>query len=346
MNSFKLWRIRLKKSYVSFLGAVAALAVFASCGSTPKAPATEVEEPVEAPVEEDSAEQEADNFSALEKAEAARQAAVDAGADTVAAEQFAAADALFQSIKVLSESGKDVSKELADVQTRFTALEQYAKALKSKKKIEDNDFISYDQASYDSGCNSLAELERLFVNPAATSEDMLAAAKAARGSFDNVLFKAYKALAKDARAAAFSAKKDADGVKAGAAAKAEYSAAVEEFKAGDTSYSMQNPESALSHYTASKAQFESVYATVSVKREAAQKAMDEAKAKVAESQNYAQAADEKAPLSGDDVQGIEAADAVLLEADEYENPQGLEADVPEVIEEAAADLEDAGQEAE
>lgn len=106
MNSFKLWRIRLKKSYVSFLGAVAALAVFASCGSTPKAPATEVEEPVEAPVEEDSAEQEAaaDNFSALEKAEAARQAAVDAGADTVAAEQFAAADALFQSIKVLLET--------------------------------------------------------------------------------------------------------------------------------------------------------------------------------------------------------------------------------------------------
>ena len=54
----------MKKSYVSFLGAVAALAVFASCGSTPKAPATEVEEPVEAPVEEDSAEQEAaaDNF--------------------------------------------------------------------------------------------------------------------------------------------------------------------------------------------------------------------------------------------------------------------------------------------
>lgn len=339
----------MKKSYVSFLGAVAALAVFASCGSTPKAPATEVEEPpVEAPVEEDSAEQEAaaDNFSALEKAEVARQAAVDAGADTVAAEQFAAADALFQSIKVLSESGKDVSKELADVQTRFTALEQYAKALKSKKKIEDNNFVSYDQASYDSGCNSLAELERLFVNPAATSEDMLAAAKAALGSFDNVLFKAYKALAKDARAAAFSAKKDADGVKAGAAAKAEYTAAVEEFKAGDTSYSMQNPESALSHYTASKAQFESVYAAVSVKREAAQKAMDEAKAKVAESQNYAQAADEKAPLSGDDVQGIEAADAVLLEADEYENPQGFEADVPEVIEEAAADFEDAGQEAE
>ena len=37
----------MKKSYVSFLGAVAALAVFASCGSTPKAPATEVEEPVE-----------------------------------------------------------------------------------------------------------------------------------------------------------------------------------------------------------------------------------------------------------------------------------------------------------
>ena len=115
----------MKKSYVSFLGAVAALAVFASCGSTPKAPATEVEEPVEAPVEEDSAEQEADNFSALEKAEAARQAAVDAGADTVAAEQFAAADALFQSIKVLSESGKDVSIELADVQTRFTDLLQY-----------------------------------------------------------------------------------------------------------------------------------------------------------------------------------------------------------------------------
>lgn len=320
----------MKKKYVYFLSAAASLALFVSCGSTPKAPETTVEEVVEEVIEQEIPETDVDNSGALSKTEAARQAAVDAGAENAAAEQFAAVDALYQAAKIASESGKDMSKELGDIESRFAALEQYASAKAAKQKIEENDFISYDKTAYDNGCSALAEADGLLVNPLASSGSQLEAAKTANGSFKAVLFKAYRSLAKDERGAAFSAKKDADGVKAGAAAKTAYTAAVDEFKAGDSSYAMQNPEAALAHYTAAKTQFEAVFADVSAKRAAAQKAMDEAKAKVNESQSYAQAADEKAPLSGD-VQGIEAADAVLLEHDEYENPQDFEVSVPESV---------------
>lgn len=322
------------------MSAAASLSLLVSCGSAPKAPETPVEDLVEDVVEQEIPETPADNSDALGKTEAARQAAVDAGADTVAAEQFAAIDALYQAAKLASETGKDMSKELGELENRFTALEQYASARSAKQKIEENDFISYDKTSYDNGCASLAEADALLVNPLATSDAQLEATKAANGSFKTVLFKAYRSLAKDERGAAFTAKKDADGVKAGAAAKAAYTAAVDEFKAGDSSYAMQNPEAALAHYTAAKAQFAAVYTDVAEKRAAAQKAMDEAKAKVNESQNYAQSADEKAPLSGE-VQGIEAADAVLLESDEYANPQDFEVSVPESVDdgEVSADAD-------
>lgn len=313
---------------------IVATMIFVSCGSTPKAPENVVEEPVNEEVEEKESTV-VDNSSAIDKAESARKSAIEAGADKVASEQFATVDALYQSLKVLSESGKDVSKELTDVQNRFAALEQYAKALESKKRVEDLNFITYDQVSYDNGCSSLAELERLFLNPSATGEELVLVATKARGNFDSILFMAFKKLAKDERVLAFNAKKNADGVKSGVSAKAEYSSAIEEFKAGDSSYSMQNPESALSHYGNSKNQFEKLYQSVSEKRAAAQKAIDEAKQKVLESQNYAQNADVEAPLTEENVQGIEASDAVLLESDEYEDPKTLEVDVPEVIEDSS-----------
>ena len=38
------------------------------------------------------------------------------------------------------------------------------------------------------------------------------------------------------------------------------------------------------------------------------------------------------PLEGDNIEGIEAEDAVLLEADSYEAPETHEAEIPEAIE--------------
>ncbi|MBQ5997914.1 MAG: hypothetical protein IJL70_00400, partial [Treponema sp.] len=70
---------------------------------------------------------------------------------------------------------------------------------------------------------------------------------------------------------------------------------------------------------------------VSVKRAEAQKAIDEAKEKVLSSENYAVNADHEKPLEGENIEGIEAEDAVLLEADNYESSEALEAEIPAAI---------------
>ncbi len=325
----------MKKIIVPVLLAAVFSFTFTSCGSTPKTDDTttstiqdkvnDVENKVE-----DAAN--ADNSSALEKTEAARKAAIEAGADKIAQEQFSAADALYDSLKTQSETGLDISIPLGDVEKRYLALTAYANALENRKKIEANDLISYDENSYNEGCAALSEFENLNSSTNLLGTLMFDKANMANGKFINVLNKAYKQLAKEARVDAFKAKKDADAVKAGVAAKAEYTKAAEEFKAGDQNYAMQNAESAYTHYLKSTEQFAAVAEKVAEKRAAAQKAIDEAKAKVEAAANYATKADQEKPLEGENIEGIESEDAVLLEDDTYATPESQEAAIPEEIE--------------
>ncbi len=325
----------MKKIIVPVLLAAVFSFTFTSCGSTPKTDDTttstiqdkvnDVENKVE-----DAAN--ADNSSALEKTEAARKAAIEAGADKIAQEQFSAADALYDSLKTQSETGLDISIPLGDVEKRYLALTAYANALENRKKIEANDLISYDENSYNEGCAALSEFENLNSSTNLLGTLMFDKANMANGKFINVLNKAYRQLAKEARVDAFKAKKDADAVKAGVAAKAEYTKAAEEFKAGDQNYAMQNAESAYTHYLKSTEQFAAVAEKVAEKRAAAQKAIDEAKAKVEAAANYATKADQEKPLEGENIEGIESEDAVLLEDDSYATPESQEAAIPEEIE--------------
>lgn len=325
----------MKKIIVTVLLAAVFSFTFTSCGSTPKTEDTlpsaiedkvnEVEDKVEEATN-------VDNSAALEKTEAARNAAIEAGADKKAQEQFNAADALYDALKAQSDSGLDISVPLGDVEKRYQALTAYSKALENKKKIEENDLISYDENSYNEGCTALSDFENLNNSTNLLGTLMLDKANMANGKFINVLNKAYKQLAKEARVNAFKAKKDADAVKAGVAAKSEYTKAAEEFKSGDQNYAMQNAESAYTHYLKSAEQFERLTEKVAEKRAAAQKAIDEAKAKVEAAANYATKADQEKPLEGENIDGIEAEDAVLLEADSYDAPEAQEAEIPEEIE--------------
>ena len=156
---------------------------------------------------------------------------------------------------------------------------------------------------------------------------MLEKASLASSQFKNVLHAGFKVKAKESRSNAFVAKKNADSVKAGVAAKEDYSKAVQEFRSGDSSYSMQNPEAAYNHYEESEKMFASIFKDVSAKREAASKAMEEAKA------------NSELPLTGENVQGIEAEDAKLLEDDNYSAPEDAVANISEEI------SEDSSQEA-
>ena len=316
--------------FIFFAGALAFL--FLSCGSTPKKETLPKDEPkIEKPDMSSKDKSKPDSEDELSKAESARQAAIDAGAEKIAPAQFAAVEALFKNLREQSKAGLDTSSALKDIQDRYSALAEYSKAVSAKKKIDDNGFASYEPQKYDAGKASLREMENLFSKSNVTGSSMLSTAKQARTSFDSVLFSAYKKLAKDERVEAFMAKAKADGIKAGAAAKDAYNNAVQEFKSGDSSYSMQNPEAAFNHYSNAKVEFSAVYATVLSAREAAQKAMEEAKNKVMESASYAQKADAEAPLSGEDVKGIEDADAKLLEDDIYEDSVSQESEIPETL---------------
>ena len=334
-----IWRIILKKSVFSFFNVILiSVFFFISCASAPKAEEQLPEEVLEdVNAVEDVIEEvtTVDNSSALEQADLARQAAIDAKADKVAPIQFAATDALLKTLQAQAETGIDVSIGLKDVQTRYEALEKYAKAMDAKARVDELGFASYDQATYDKGCQTIADLQNLFSETNILSSAMLEKANEAYSSFNSVLIGAFKKLAKEERNGAFVAKKDADSVKAAVAEKAAYGKAVEDFKKGDSNYAMQNPEAALKNYQSAKEQFEVLFKTVSEKREAAQKAMEAAKNAVLETQNYAATADKEAPLTGEEVQGIEAEDAVLLEVETFADPKAAEVELSESISEDA-----------
>ena len=289
----------MKKSHVTFVLAAFSL-IFASCASKPKVEETKpAVEPAEEKVEQ-----------VVEQPE--------------------------EEAPVVIEEDNSAALE-ADENARKSSVEEYEKAKALKNRIDELGFALYDQTSYDAGTKSLSDFENLKDSDNASGAELLNLSKDAYGKFANVLNKAYKQLAKEARTKAFVAKKDADSVKAGAAAKADYNKAADEFKAGDTNYSMQNCESAYGHYVTSESLFKSVFNTVSERRAAAQKAIDEAKAKVEAAQQYALNADQEKPLTDENTEGIEAEDAVLLEEDSYTAPETLEAEIPEEIEDFEGD---------
>ena len=289
----------MKKSHVTFVLAAFSL-IFASCASKPKVEETKpAVEPAEEKVEQ-----------VVEQPE--------------------------EEAPVVIEEDNSAALE-ADENARKSSVEEYEKAKALKNRIDELGFASYDQTSYDAGNKSLSDFENLKDSDNASGAELLNLSKDAYGKFANVLNKAYKQLAKEARTKAFVAKKDADSVKAGAAAKADYNKAADEFKAGDTNYSMQNCESAYGHYITSESLFKSVFNAVSERRAAAQKAIDEAKAKVEAAQQYALNADQEKPLTDENTEGIEAEDAVLLEEDSYTAPETLEAEIPEEIEDFEGD---------
>lgn len=333
------------KKFLVFISAAGLL--LASCGSKPKVEdpvqeqiASEVSEAVDK-IEEKAEEikETTDNSSALAATEAARQAAISAGADKVAPDQLAAADALYKTLEPQAKSGVNVSKALEDLKARYEALEKYAKALEEKTEIEENKFQSFDQASYNKGNEAISGFSNVLSASTLSGSVMLEKADTAYKSYFAVLFKAYKSKAKEARTLAFKAKTNADSVKAGVAAKKEYTAAVEEFRSGDSSLAMQNPKAALGHYEKSAESFTKLYEDVKAKREATQKAMDEARAAVEQSKNYAVTADKENPLKGDDIEGIEKEDTVLLEEEKFEDPKESEAKIDADIDVADPEIE-------
>lgn len=350
----KIAFIRRKKVKKSFLFLVFLSIFLISCGSKPKTDDTvseKIEQEISSEVEEKKEEvkeaveekvETVDNSALLSELDAERKNAIDSGCENLCAEQFKIAENLYGTLEPQAKSGLNVQESLEDLKARYQAMTRYAEALKLKSQIEENNFMSFDEANYNKA-NAIVED---FSNPLNLSnisgKAMFEKIDSAYKSYKTVIFKAFRSQAKEARAQAFKAKQNADSVKAGVSAKSDYLKAVEEFKAGDSNYSIQNPESAIKNYNNAKVQFENLYESVKQKRDAAQKAMDEAKTLVEQSKNYAQTADVESPLVGDDIKGIEKSDAVLLGEENYEDPKNAEISVPDEIS-TIEEIEESGE---
>ena len=312
------------------------LLFFISCGSKPaeeeqKPEAPEVTEAVEdlsENVEDEGLSEAAKLAQLIQQVNDARQAAIDAGADRNCPDQMDRLDKLLAGLKD-SDDPDSAAKSIID---RYNLLATYSKAVDAKEEIDENEYDSYAKNNYDRGVDYLEKVEDAFDSDSDFDKTVYVNAENALKEFNTVINVAFKKIAKEEREAAIEAKKDADSVKAGVARKAEYKEAADLIQTGDSLYAMQNAKKAAEKYIEATEKFTYLFEDVSEKRAEAQAAIDEAKKRVAESQKFAEEADVKAPIT-EQVEGIEDEDAVLLEADDYEDPEDAEADIAEELEE-------------
>lgn len=297
---------------------------FVSCGSDP----TNDDENLDAPTVVTKPDEKIDNAAVLETVESARQLALESGAEDKAADKLANIDKLYDALQAKADGEDSIAEEGKDIADRYLALAGYLNAKDAKEKIDSTEKSFLAQSLYDDGCEALADLEELFDDPEATGAQLLSKATTAVTCLESALATIYKKVAKDERDAAMAAKKNADSVKAGVSMKAKYNEAVSSFKTGDSLFSMQNPAKAYDNYKNAKETFTELFEEVSAKREAALKAIEDAKKSVAESESFAETADAQAPIT-EPVEGIEDEDAVLLEEETYADPAEAEADLPD-----------------
>ncbi len=312
------------------------LLFFISCGSKPAAeePAPEAPDVTEAVetlsenIVDESLSEAAKLAQLMEQINDARKAAIEAGADKNCPDQMNKLDYLLSGLKD-SDDPDAAAKSIID---RYNLLANYSTAVETKKEIDEKGFDSYAKNDYNRGVSNLEKVEAAFdANTDDFDKTVFVNAENAVKDFNTVINVAYKKIAKEERENAMEAKKNADSVKAGVARKAEYKEATDLITNGDTLYAMQNAKKATEKYKDATAKLSYLFKDVSEKRAAAQAAIEEAKKRVAESEKFAEEADVKAPIT-EKVEGIEDEDTVLLEADNYEDPEEAEADIAEELE--------------
>lgn len=330
----------MKKVFL-VLFSVFTILFFISCGSKPAPEEVEPEAPVveenvepETPVVDETdntIEPETEQLSEEElaaliaKIDEAREVAILAGAEKNAPDLLNSIDGIYEKAKE-----ENLQENADSLILKYSILASYAKAKNAKIEIDENDLSGFAQKNYDEGVICLQKVEEALANIEEIEPNAQKDAESAYSNFTNVITIAYKKLAKEQRNLAYEAKVKSDSVRAGVSQKERYKEATDNFKSGDTLYSMQSPKKALEKYELAAQQFTELYEEVSEKRAAAQAAIEAAKRKVQESSQFAEQADEESPIT-EKLDGIEDADTVLLEEDDYENPEDAEVDISEDI---------------
>lgn len=312
--------------------------LFVACGSTkvesvPEDNTTAEVENQEENKTEDVIEEKKEDFSASNaelvlKVEAARAAAIAAGAEKFYKSFLAETDSKYSGVKadLKNNPSADYSGDLKDLINRYESMEYASLAQGLKSKTSSMNTSDLDAATLKKASDALASYEALMNS--GSGADMLAQAKLAYQSYSDLVNKGFTAMAGRERKAALDAKKNAESVKAQVAKKTKdaYQKASEVFKKADASYSFKKLEPAYNGYKTAKESWTEMFEIVKKDREETEARLAAAKQKVLEAEKAALAADAEAPLT-EKVAGIEDEDTVLLEADKFARPEDSISDV-------------------
>ncbi len=325
-----IWRKKVKIKHLAFTAGIMCIFLLASCGSTPAPEPVvepEVNQEAETPVVEQPAETEdltQVNTDLLQKVEQARALAIEAKADSFFPDVYVVLEEKYQSLKDLfaQDSKVDYSAEANDLISRYNAIAKAAQAKLLKGRIDELGFADFDPKAYEDGQAALDK----YSSQEGEASALLSYSDAALNAYKDIINKGFVALAGRERNAALEAKKNADSVKAGVAKKEEYSKASEIFKKADSAYVTKDIEGAYEGYRTSKESYTKLFEVVSRNRAQAQAALERAKQKVQEAEEFTLDADTKAPLESQ-ITGIEDENTVLLESDDLANPDEAVIDV-------------------
>ena len=174
-----------------------------------------------------------------------------------------------------------------------------------KDKIESLSLQGYNEASYNAGLLALTAYDTLVAENANATEK-LASAILAEKNFTEVLNVAFSKLASEKKAEVKEIRQNALEIKSDKADKVGYEAAQLLYSTADEYSELKDYENSYNYYVKAFEAFDDVYNNVSAKRQAALDAIERAKHKADNVDEFAAEADRIAPLSTeDDNQGEE-----------------------------------------
>ena len=215
--------------------------------------------------------------------------------------------------RLAKEAEEKARKEAEEkAQKEATAKQALKDAQASKSKIEKENLIEFDSESYEKGNALLEEAEKL-AESGASSDEILAKANEANDAYRVLLNKAYEQKAGESKNATDVARKQCLEIKADRADKKNFDAAQLEYISAEDAYAQKDYEKAYGFYQKALPSFNKIYEVVKEKKARADQAIERAKNKSAESEQFAEQADEIAPLP-EDAEGFEPEELPTEEA--------------------------------
>ena len=174
-----------------------------------------------------------------------------------------------------------------------------------KEKIENLSLQGHNELSYAAGLVALEGYDKLVEENAGAAEK-LATATLAEKKFSEVLNSAFSKLSSEKKAEVKAIREKALEIKSDKADKVGYEAAQLLYTTADEYTELKDYENSYNYYVKALEAFDDVYNNVSAKRQAALEAIERAKNKANNVDEFAAEADKIAPLSTEsDVQGEE-----------------------------------------